>query len=432
MHQLAEKLNAVLDCTCVGGLLSDYGRRMYVPKGIIVQSAEAKKQASRFNATIGVALEEGTAMCLSSVREFFSPSLKVGEIFPYAPMGGVPALRTLWKERMYEKNPSMKWTSVSLPVVTAGLTNALSLVCSLFVDEGDSVVLPKMYWENYDLILDEQRQAKKVLFDNFSMDGNGFVGFNVSGLDEALATTGDKAVVILNFPNNPTGYTPTNEEALEIVEVLKRYSNSGKKLAVITDDAYFGLFFDASVCRESLFSRLCNCSENLLAVKCDAATKEEMVWGFRVAFITYGCKGFTEEQYDALVQKTMGALRGTLSCCSTSAQNILVKGMEDPSYYEEKSAAVEKIRLRYDALRTSLSKYAERKDLIPLPFNSGYFMSFECSCNADELRHLLLEKYGTGVIRLDDHHIRLAFSSVDLKDIPALVDTIYAAAAELK
>ena len=432
MHQLAEKLNAVLDCTCVGGLLSDYGRRMYVPKGIIVQSAEAKKQASRFNATIGVALEEGTAMCLSSVREFFSPSLKVGEIFPYAPMGGVPALRSLWKERMYEKNPSMKGSSVSLPVVTAGLTNALSLVCSLFVDEGDSVVLPRMYWENYDLILDEQCQAKKVLFDNFVMDGSGFVGFNVSGLDEALASTGDKAIVILNFPNNPTGYTPTNEEALEIVEVLKRYSNSGKKLVVITDDAYFGLFFDADVCKESLFSRLCNCSENLLAVKCDAATKEEMVWGFRVAFITYGCKGFTEEQYDALVQKTMGALRGTLSCCSTSAQNILVKGMTSPSYYEEKTAAVEKIKHRYDALKVSLSKYAERKDLIPLPFNSGYFMSFECSCNADDLRHLLLEKYGTGVIRLDDHHIRLAFSSVDLKDIPALVNTVYVVAAELK
>lgn len=432
MNQLAEKLNAVLDCTCVGGLLSDYGRRMYVPKGIIVQSAEAKKQATRFNATIGVALEEGVAMCLSSMRGFFSPSLKIGEVFPYAPMGGVPALRSLWKDRMYEKNPSMRGASVSLPVVTAGLTNALSLVCSLFLDEGDSVVLPGMYWENYDLILDEQRQTRKVLFDNFSISNDGVSGFNVSGFDEALASTGDKAVVILNFPNNPTGYTPTNEEALEIVEVLKRYSNSGKKLVVITDDAYFGLFFEDAVCKESLFSRLCSCSENLLAVKCDAATKEEMVWGFRVAFITYGCKGFTDEQYDALVQKTMGALRGTLSCCSTSAQNILVKGMEDPSYYEEKSAAVEKIRNRYDALKTSLSKYAERKDLIPLPFNSGYFMSFECSCNADDLRHILLEKYGTGVIRLDDHHIRLAFSSVDLKDIPALVDTVYSAAAELK
>ena len=106
--------------------------------------------------------------------------------------------------------------------------------------------------------------------------------------------------------------------------------------------------------------------------------------------------------------------------------------MTDPSYYKEKLDAVGKIKLRYNALKASLSKYEERKDMIPLPFNSGYFMSFECSCNADELRHLLLDKYGTGVIRLDDNHIRLAFSSVDLKDIPALIDTVYIASAELK
>ena len=427
MHQLAEGLNAVLDSTCVGGMLSDYGRRMYVPKGIIVQSAEAKKQATRFNATIGVALEDGTAMCLPSMKEQFAPSMGVGEVFPYAPMGGLPILRTLWKALMYRKNPSMEGASVSLPVVTAGLTNALSLVCSLFVEPGDSVVLPDMYWENYDLILDEQRQARKVLFPLFDASQ----GFNVKGLESALSCTGGKAVVILNFPNNPTGYSPTKEEALEIVNVLKRCSNSGKKLIVITDDAYFGLFFEPCVCKESLFSWLCNCSENLLAVKCDAATKEDLAWGFRIAFVTYGCKGFTDEQYDALAQKTMGALRGTLSCCSTPAQNILVKGMSSPTYLSEKADAVERIAKRYAALKEDLLKYVDCKCLRPLPFNSGYFMSFECSCNADTLRHLLLEKYNTGVIRLDDHHIRLAFSSVDVGDVPALVDTVYKAAQEL-
>jgi len=429
MHQLARELNEILDSTCAGSLLSNYGRRMYVPKGIIVQSAESKQKAQRFNATIGVALENGTAMCLSPMREQFAETMKVGEIFPYAPMGGVPALRKLWKERMYEKNPSLLGHEISLPVVTSGLTNALSLVCSLFIDEGDSVVLPEMYWENYDLILDEQRQAKKVFFSNFK-DG----GFNIAGLDKALSLTGEKAVVILNFPNNPTGYSPTNEEVSKIVEVLQRYSNNGKKLLIITDDAYFGLFFEKETCKESLFSKLCDCSENLLAVKCDAATKEEMVWGFRVAFVTYGCKGMSPEQYDALVQKIMGALRGSLSCCSTSAQNILIKGMSSASYYEEKKAAIEKIKARYEALKEAIALHnsnCKSSNLIPLPFNSGYFMSFECKCNAEDLRQLLLNKYGTGVIRLDEHHIRLAFSSIDIKDIPSLVDTVYKAASEI-
>lgn len=425
MHQLAQKLNEILDSTSVGVMLSSYGRRMYVPKGIIIQSAEAKQKASKFNATIGVALEHGNAMCLAPMREQFAPSMKISEIFPYAPMGGIPALRELWKERMVEKNPTMRNKNISLPVVTSGLTNSLSLVFSLFVDEGDSVILPNMYWENYDLIIDERCQANKVLFPMFA---NG--QFNINGLDKALESTDKKAVVLLNFPNNPTGYTPTKDEALKIVDVLKKYSNLGKKLVVITDDAYFGLFFEENICKESLFSYLCNLSENLLAVKCDGATKEELVWGFRVAFITYGCKNMTNVQYDALVQKTLGAIRGSLSCVSTASQNILIKGMTSPLYYEQKREAINKIENRYKVLKKTLEKYKNEKNLVPLPFNSGYFMSFECLCDAETLRLLLLDEYATGVIRLDDHHIRLAFSSIDIENIPLLIDTIYTAASK--
>lgn len=425
MDKLAKGLNEVLKKTAVYDMLSNYGRRMYVPKGIIVQSGEAKKKATKYNATIGVALEHGTAMYIPSMKAQFADTMKPGEIFPYAPMGGVAALRTKWAEEMVVKNPTLKGKKFSNPVVCSGLTNALSLVCSLFLDKGDSVVLPKMYWENYDLIIDEQRQAKKVFFDNFDKDG-----FNLKGLDEALKTVKDKAVVILNFPNNPTGYTPTNKESDEIAKLLTKHART-KKLVVISDDAYFGLFFEKDVCKESLFAKICDAHKNLLAVKCDAATKEEMVWGFRVAFITYGFKGCTDEQLDALMQKTMGAIRGTLSNCSMSGQNILLKGMADPNYHADKKAGIEKVGARYKALKKALKKYSKKTCLKALPFNSGYFMSFETKCKAEDLRQHLLNNYGTGTIRLGEHLLRLAFSSIDEENIQGLVDTVYKAAEEL-
>lgn len=427
MHQLATQLNETLKATSAYSMLSDYGRRMYVPKGIIVQSAEAKQKANKYNATIGVALEKGTAMCIPAMKAQFADTMKVGEIFPYAPMGGVPALRKIWKDEMFLKNPDLAGKEISLPIVTSGLTNALSLVCSLFLDKGDAVVLPEMYWENYNLILDEQREANKVMFANF--DGE---AFNVKGLDQAIASVkADKVAVILNFPNNPTGYTPTNSESDAIADVLEKHAKAGKKLVVISDDAYFGLFFEKDTCTESLFAKIADRHENILAVKCDAATKEEMVWGFRIAFITYGCKNFTTEQYDALMQKTMGALRGSLSCCTTPGQNILLKGMADANYHADKKAGVQKVGERYHALKKALLKYKGNDKLIPLPFNSGYFMSFTCKCDAEELRQNLLNNYGTGVIRLDDNHIRLAFSSIDLENVEALVDTVYQAAGDL-
>ena len=426
MHELAVKLNETLKGTCAYDLLSDYGLRMYVPKGIIVQSAEAKQKATKYNATIGVALENGTAMYIPAMRAQFADTMKVGEIFPYAPMGGVPALRKIWKEDMYAKNPLLAGKSISLPVVTSGLTNSLSLVCSLFVENGGVVVLPDMYWENYNLILDEQRQANKILFPLFKGDG-----FNTEGLDQALESADDCVTVILNFPNNPTGYTPTDVESDKIVSILKKHADAGKRITLITDDAYFGLFFDDEPCKQSLFAKVCDLSENILAVKCDAATKEEMVWGFRVAFVTYGSKGFTDEQYDALMQKTMGALRGSLSSCSMPAQNILLKAMADPNHAADKEKGVKKIGERYFELKKALKKHEKETCLKALPFNSGYFMLFWCACDADELRHLLLDKYQTGIIKSDDHHVRIAFSSVDVPNIEGLIDTVYKAAAEL-
>lgn len=426
MHDLAVMLNEILKDTSAFELLSDYGLRMYVPKGIIVQSADAKQKASRYNATIGVALENGSAMYIPAMKAQFADTMQASEIFPYAPMGGVAALRKQWKDDMYFKNPLLKGKTTSLPVVAGGLTHCLSLVCSLFLEIGGDVVLPDMYWENYNLILDEQRQANKILFPIFSGEG-----FNVKGLDQAIASADDTVMVILNFPNNPTGYTPTDKESDEIIAVLKKHAEKGKKIALVTDDAYFGLFFDDVPCHQSLFAKACDLHENILAIKCDAATKEEMVWGFRVAFITYGGKGLSEGQLDALVQKTMGALRGNLSSCTMPGQQILLKAMADPSHHKDKEAGVKKIGERYFALKKALDKHKDETCLKALPFNSGYFMSFWCRCNAEELRNYLLDNYQTGIIRSDDHHIRLAFSSVDVCNIEPLVDTVYKAASEM-
>ena len=426
MNELAVKLNEVLKGTCAYDLLSDYGLRMYVPKGIIVQSADAKQKATKYNATIGVALENGSAMYFPAVKAQFADTMKVGEVFPYAPMGGVMALRNAWKEDMIKKNPLLEEKNISLPVVTSGLTNALSLVCSIFLETGGDVVLPDMYWENYNLILDEQRQANKIMFPIFKGDG-----FNVEGLDYALSSADDCVMVILNFPNNPTGYTPTDKESDEIIAVLKKHADNGKNIVLVCDDAYFGLFFDDEPCSQSLFAKACGLSRNILAVKCDAATKEEMAWGFRVAFVTYGGTDLTDAQYDALMQKTMGALRGSLSSCTMPGQNIILKSLTDPNHDAEKAKGVKIIGERYLKLKEALKKYADNEVLKPLPFNSGYFMSMWCKPNAEELRKYLLDKYQTGIIRNDEHHIRIAFSSVDIEKIEGLIDTVYKAAGEL-
>ncbi|MCK9286479.1 MAG: aminotransferase class I/II-fold pyridoxal phosphate-dependent enzyme [Sphaerochaetaceae bacterium] len=428
MNPLAQELNRILEGTIVDKLLSDYGRRMYFPKGIISQSAEAKQKATKYNATIGIATESGSPMYLPSIYSMFAhDGLTQNEIFPYAPTAGEMQLRKLWYEDMLRKNPTMKDKKVSLPIVTSGLTHSISLVASLFLEKNDTILVPDMYWGNYNLTFVEQREAKMIQFPLFSNEA-----LNIDGLEKAIDSLDSQKInLILNFPNNPSGYSPKISEAQRLCEMLTKKAFEGKHLLVLLDDAYFDLFYEENLYRESLFSMLCDAHEHLFAVKGDAATKEEMVWGFRIGFLTFGAKGLTDSHYEALTKKTMGLIRGSVSSCSKPSQNLLIKAMQSPHRLEEKEMNVKQLAKRYHLLKTALGKYAHNKHLVPLPFNSGYFMAFVCAGDAEALRIHLLDTYKVGTISIQGTYLRLAFSSVDLEDIEDLVTLVYKGADEV-
>jgi len=133
MNTLAHELNSVLDGTVAARLLSSLGKRLYFPKGIIAQSAEAKKLAHKANATIGMAFEGGRPLILSAVAEGM-PTLSAAEAVAYAPTAGVEQARTAWKEAMVRKNPSVDAARVSLPAVVPGLTAGISYIAALVLD----------------------------------------------------------------------------------------------------------------------------------------------------------------------------------------------------------------------------------------------------------------------------------------------------------
>ncbi len=427
MNTIARELNEILKNTMAGSLLSDLGRRMYFPKGIVAQSAEAKEKATKFNATVGMAKKNNEPLYLPSIFTKIQ-GIAAHNIFSYAPTAGDPALRTAWKKEMLKKNPSLAGKEISLPIVTSGMTHGILMAADLFLDKGDTVIVPDMFWGNYHLIFEERREADIVSFPFFSEEGV----LNLEALEQAIiATAGDKVALLLNFPNNPTGYSPSEDEVEAIVAILLKYAKSGKHILVLTDDAYFGLFYEEETYTESLFAPLANLHENILAIKLDGATKEDFVWGFRVGFLTYGGKGLTAEQYAALIQKTMGAIRSSVSNCSRPAQTLLLQGMMSSTYEQEKQAAFSILKARYSKVKEILALYADQDTLIPLPFNSGYFMAFLCKGDAEALRIHLLENYGIGAIAIQRKYLRIAFSSIDLPVIAELFKMLFQAADDL-
>jgi aspartate/methionine/tyrosine aminotransferase len=408
-------------------LLSKRGRAIYFPaKGILSQSAAAK--GKEINATIGTAYEDdGKPMVIPSIARLFEVDAK--DAFPYAPGDGIKPLRDKWQELIRSKNPSLGTLDISLPSVTCGVTNGLSILGYMFIDEGDKIILSDLYWENYDLVFANAYGARFEFFKLFRGQG-----FDIASFKKAvMARPAGKKVVILNFPNNPTGYTPTEQEAEEMIAVLREAAAAGNKLVVILDDSYFGLVFEQNVMTESLFSRLAHSHENLLAIKADGITKEEYAWGLRVGFITYGIKNGNKSLYHALESKTAGAIRGNISNSSHPAQSAFLRALNSSDYAAEKQKNIQKLKERYLKVREVLGKHEDYSRYFEAaPFNSGYFM---CVClkdlDVDNVWELLLNKYSTGVICYSkDRLFRIAFASTPLDKIEKLFDNIYLACKE--
>ena len=427
MNSLAQELNTILEGSIVSDLLSDFGKRFYFPKGIVAQSAEAKKKATRFNATVGMATSNGKPMFLNSVRDQIS-ELSESDVFPYAPTPGVLELRNKWREEMDEKNPSLAGKETSVPLVTTGLTHGLSVLGDMFIDKGDTIVVPDMFWGNYRLIFEGRNQADIVTFPFFSEEG----GMNISGFEKALAdASGDKVAFVLNFPNNPTGYTPTTKDGEKIIEVLLKLAKGGKKILAIMDDAYFGLFYEEESLKESLFGMLADLHENILAVKVDGITKENFAWGFRIGFLTFASKDLGSNCLTALTTKTGGAIRASISNSNKMAQSLVLKSFTSSTYQSEKNEGFTILKERYLKVRDLVKSFDSDSPLKALPFNSGYFMTFLYSGNSEKLRVHLLDEYGIGTISIQGKYLRIAYSSVELENLEELYTLIDKAAKEI-
>jgi aspartate/methionine/tyrosine aminotransferase len=435
MNPIAKELNEIIRKANehVYEMLSDVGKNLFFPKGILSQSAEAKEKAYKFNATIGMATEKGKTMYLPSVMAMVR-GLAPEEALTYAPSFGIMPLRQAWRDAMFEKNPSLKGKEVSLPVVTNAITHGLSVISDMWVDPKDVIILPDKMWGNYNLIFAVRRGAKIAHYSIF--DGHG--KFNLDAFEacvQAETENRKKIIVILNFPNNPTGYTISPEEADTIVDILSSTAERGTNVLAVTDDAYFGLFYEEDVLKESIFSRLIGRHPRLIAIKLDGATKENFVWGLRVGFVTYGAsfEGDPGAPYDALERKTAGAVRGSISNASHLSQEILLKSLNSKSYRAEKQEKFEIMKDRANEVKKVLSDPKYQKAWEAYPFNSGYFMCLKLkTVEAESLRVHLLEKYGVGLISLGKTDLRVAFSCLEKEDVKELFDTVLQGVKELE
>lgn len=433
-HPLANKLNQTLKEKSpeVFNVLSSYGKRLFFPRGIVTQSQEAQELAVEgLNATIGIATENQEPMHLKCVNSSFSSELKADELYPYAPTAGLKNLRELWKTKIKKNNPSLSNSLFTTPIVVNAITHGLSIAGEVFSDPEDEIIMPNLFWGNYNMIY---KVKLRLNLNTFQLFDEELSHFNIEAFSAALANSDNKKkLVLLNFPNNPTGYTPTKAEAKLIKEALIREAEKGTNLVVICDDAYFGLTYESGLEEESFFASLTNIHERIIAVKLDGFTKEAFAWGLRVGFITVSNKNLDKTTAEAIEKKIAGAIRGSISSTSHTSQTVLLKALKDKSFEEELNEKKKILNYRYKKTKELVFSDLYKKNIWKTyPFNSGYFMCLKVPVNSEDLRKHLLEKYGLGTISIDTHNLRIAFSCIEDKNLPKVFDFVAKGVLDIK
>ncbi|MFW6164456.1 MAG: aminotransferase class I/II-fold pyridoxal phosphate-dependent enzyme [Planctomycetota bacterium] len=432
-------------------LFSALGRSIELPQGIFYWTGRAKKEAS-INATIGSAKgpeREIVADGSDEVVTFYLPSLLKSfggmtseETFPYAPILGLPELRTAWREYVLHKLADRREQvepCLTTPVITPGITGGLHVAAKLFVDRDEVVVSPDRLWGNYRNIVERNVGGRIETFPFFDGDA-----FNVEGMRRKLLDTLDsqtKAVLMLNFPNNPVGFSPPTDAVPGIVEALVEVvDESTRALVVLVDDAYEGYVYEEGALARSMFAELCDAHRRILPVKLDGASKEFLFYGGRIGAMTFGLPSQLDGDRDAveaeLDNKLSGLIRSTVSNCARPVQSALLRALDDLDAIElERGRVIDVLGRRAKLLKAELAR-VEAPGLRVLPFNAGFF----CFCDlADELdaaalADRLMTEYQTAVVPVRGgpvNGVRIAFCSVPEGDIPTLAANLASAIGDL-
>jgi aspartate/methionine/tyrosine aminotransferase len=337
----------------------------------------------------------------------------------YSAVEGREPLRRRWRER---HRPAGTSAPSTLPLVVCGLTHGLSLVADLFCDPGRAVVIPSPFWGNYRQIFTLRRGARVVPAEVYR--GGRFDPGAIRAALDSLPE-GEPALVLLNLPANPVGYSPTTAESDRVVEALAGAAQR-RPLMVICDDAYAGLVYEDDVPRESLFWRLAVVSERLVPVKIDGCTKELVFFGGRVAFLTFPFEPDSPAAR-ALESKTKCILRATVGSPPALPQEVALAALSTAGVEDEIEEVRRLLAGRYRALRRALDA-ATSGLLRPLPFNSGCFALIELpeGVDAEAVRQRLLADFDTGVVSSPPRYVRIAYCSVAEEAIPELVSRIEA------
>ena len=220
------------------------------------------------------------------IKEAAIEALKAGKT-KYTAAAGIVELRTAIAEKLKKEN-GLEYSPDQV-IVNIGGKHSIYEAMQAVLDPGDEVILGTPYWVTYPETIKLAGATAKIIQTDI---GNSFK-IRASQLKEAI--TEKTAMLLINSPNNPGGFTYTPEQLKAIAEVLE-----GTNVMVLSDEIYEKLIYG-----DTRFVSFASLSE-------DAYNRTLTLNGFSKSFSMTGWRlGYTAGPLEVI--KAMGRLQSHMT-----------------------------------------------------------------------------------------------------------------------
>lgn len=387
---------------------------------------KAKKAAEKLgdekvvNATIGSLYnEDGKLVVLKSVTETYK-ELPPEEIAGYASaFTGSPEYKESVKRSILGDNYKEEFTNHYMEVIgTPGGTGAVSNSVKNYLNEGDTLLLPKWLWSPY-ILMASERKGNCEYYTIFDENGK----FDLNNFSEKifkLAEKQDNVVVIINDPcQNPTGYKLTIDEWKSVLDIFEKATEKAN-IILINDIAYID-FDDRNEEEKKEYRNLFkNLSSKILVIFAFSISKALTSYGLRVG--AQLALSSDKEVIDEFEKANSYSCRSTWSNISRGGMKMFSDIILDKEKYKVLKEEREMYRLLIKERADIFLKEAEECGLKLLPYKTGFFLTIPTGELTDKVAEML-ERENIYTVVLDEG-IRIAVCSVTKKKITGLAGRI--------
>ncbi len=259
------------------------------------------------------------------IKDAAIKALKAGRT-KYTATPGIIELRTAIADKLQKEN-GLKYTPDQI-IANIGAKHSVYEAMQAVLDPGDEVILPTPYWVTYPEAIKLAGATPKIVQTNRAN------GYKITPQQLKEAITEKSAMLLINSPNNPGGFTYTPEELADLAKVIE-----GTQVYVLSDEIYEKLIYG-----ETKFVSFASLSD-------DAYSRTLTVNGFSKAFAMTGWRlGYTAGPLEVI--KAMARLQSHMTQNPvTFAQDAAIAALKNDGGVVEKMRTEFERRAKYMAQR---------------------------------------------------------------------------------